>query len=72
MPKVMFGIEEYEVDDGLYRQFLEDVLVNDFDVDEGIDMACDTDKELRSLSDYIKYRLIEVDPGYGPEMPREG
>lgn len=68
MPKVHFGEESYEVDDGLYRDFLEELLIGDENIEfvlSGYKIA-----DVEAISDYVKYRLAEVDPGYTPEPSR--
>lgn len=70
MPKVFVSPHvAYSVDDGLYRSFLHDMIENGANLEDAV--AILDDEEIEFISDYVKYRLAEVDPAFAPEK-KEG
>lgn len=64
MPKVHASHDTFEIDDTLYERFLQEMIQEDMTLDE----ACGRleDDDAIALSNYVKYRLAEVDSGYAP------
>jgi len=71
MAKVSFGSEEFEVEEHIYRDMFFDCMIDDapmtlYEYMEDLD-----DGRRKDLTNYIVYRLAQIDPGHVPDREED-